>query len=276
VSDGPRSHIPNEDKLVKDLRKEVESMIDWSVNIQKDYAEENLGCGKRVSTGIEKTLDSFGRAIIVEDDCLPSLSFFSYCETMLNRYENDERIVSISGTNFLPRPNYEETIGFTHFPCIWGWATWKRAWDGYDRELIEWNDDFLSDIYSEGKLESFNLPSWKELFSWIKNNPESTWDVQFWFLSLKKRGLTIFPYKNQIKNIGALPEATHTTRWWFCNRPTIELTQDDIKFPKEVTIDERYDKYLQDEFYSNKITFRNIYYRVITKLQKLKVKYGLS
>lgn len=269
VSDGPREHVENEDSVVSQLRIEVEDMIDWPANVTKDYAPKNLGCGVRVSTGIEKALNDFGRAIIVEDDCLPSPSFFRYCETMLDYYENDERITSISGTNFLPQNNKAEDIGFTHFPCIWGWATWKRAWDGYDRELTGWNNSFLDDIHKEGHISVFNLQSWKELFKWIKDNPKSTWDVQFWMLSLKNRGVTIFPYKNQINNIGALPEATHTTRWWFCNKRTFEYKKNTFLIPDTIKIDEKYDRYLQEEFYSNKITFRNIHYRIFVKIKKI-------
>lgn len=264
VSDGPRSQVPDERNLVLSLRNEIENMIDWPVELETDYAPENLGCGRRVASGIESALLKHGRAIIVEDDCLPSLSFFYYCDVLLKRYEHEDRITSICGTYFLGRSRRSTDVGFTHFPCIWGWATWARAWEGYDRELKGWDDSFIDEIAQSGEIPCFMPDEWKRTFEWIVSHPEYTWDVQFWLLSLKKRGLSLFPYSNQISNIGAGPAATHTTGTRHCNLPVKELNNK-LTLPDAIYVDPQYDKYLQEEFYSNKTTWRNVGYKTLYK-----------
>ncbi len=223
VSDGPRPGVPGEDGIVADLRARLEQKIDWPVDVTRDYAPTNLGCGRRVSTGIEAALARYGRAIILEDDCVPAASFFPYCDTMLDRFDDDPRVMSVTGTYFLKAARAKRAAGLSRYPCIWGWATWARAWDGYDRELTGWDTGFIDEIAEEGTIPSFLPAAWKHLFAWAREHALSTWDLQFWFLCLKKRGLTVFPYRNQISNVGGGPGATHTTVTRFCNRPLREL-----------------------------------------------------
>lgn len=259
VSDGPRVSVPGEDLRVQDLRQKIETMIDWDVQVEKDYAPVNLGCSRRLSSGIEAALSKYGRAIFVEDDCLPSISFFDYAQSMLEKYESEPRVTSISGTYFLKKKKMPFDYGFTHFPQIWGWACWARSWEGYDRELLNWDSAFLDDIAQSGDIPCFDLKSWKDTFEGIKHNPNPTWDVQFWLLCLKKRGLTIFPYRNQITNIGVGSGATHTTRWWFSGKPIYEYGMP-ICTRQEMEVDSEYERYLQNEFYSYRITRNNFYH----------------
>jgi len=258
ISDGPRVSVPGEEQRVSDLRRKIENMIDWNVQLEQDYASTNMGCGPRLATGIGAVLSKYGRAIFVEDDCLPTVSFFSYAQAMLEKYENDPRIVSVSGTYFLKKKRMPVDFGFTHFPQIWGWAGWARSWEGYDRELKGWDDGFLRDISRSGHIPSFDLGTWLRTFKHIQENPRGTWDIQFWLLCLKKRGLTIFPYRNQITNIGYGSDATHTTCWWFSNKPQYAFDSE-LRCPEGCPIDLAYEKYLQQEFYGDKITCRNFF-----------------
>lgn len=257
VSDGPRPGVPGEAELVAELRGRLEGAIDWPVDVSLDYAPVNLGCGRRVSTGIASALARYGRAIILEDDCVPAASFFPYCDTLLDRFETDPRVASITGTYFLTRSRGKGAAGLSHFPCIWGWATWARAWDGYDRELAGWDTGFIDELAAEGDIPSFLPDAWKHLFAWAREHPLSTWDLQFWFLCLKKRGLTVFPYRNQIANVGVGPGATHTTVTRFCNRRTYDLGDLD-RLHAPLAVDRGYERYLQQEFYSNTTTWRNV------------------
>lgn len=265
VSDGPRPGVPGESELVADLRTRIENMIDWPVDVIRDYASENLGCGCRVATGIDSALTRYGRAIILEDDCLPAASFFPYCDTLLDRFENDPRVLSITGTYFLNVTRGRGVAGLSRYPCIWGWATWARAWEGYDRQLTGWDTAFIDEIAEEGVIPSFLPAAWKHLFAWAREHPMSTWDLQFWFLCLKKRGLSVFPYRNQISNVGGGPGATHTTVTRFCNRRLYELSNPaGLQHP--LAIDLAYERYLQLEFYSNTTTMRNVFWKVRNRL----------
>ena len=259
VSDGPRATVPGEDQRVRELRQKIENMIDWDVRVEKDYAPVNLGCSIRLSSGIETALSKYGKAIFIEDDCLPAVSFFEYAQCMLNKYEDDPRIISISGSYFLKKKNTPFDYGFTHFPQIWGWACWERSWKGYDRQLAHWDDGFLHDIAKSGNIPCFDLKAWLSTFFGIQKNPDTTWDVQFWLLCLKKCGLSIFPYRNQIANIGVGTGATHTTRWWFSNKPLFEY-KTSVCIRQKMAIDWAYESYLQKEFYSYKVTRNNFYH----------------
>lgn len=265
VSDGPRAHVPGEAALVAQLRRDIEAMIDWPAQIDTDYAPENLGCGRRVSSGIERALSRYGRAIIVEDDCLPAPTFFPYCVELLDRYADEPRVTSITGTYFLGRRDGPYDIGFTHFPCIWGWATWARSWEGYDRELRGWSPDLFDEIAREGSIPSFLPDAWRECFQWITTHLESTWDVQYWFLQFKKRGLCAFPYRNQVQNIGAGPGSTHTTSWRFSFRKLYPFDNVTLRLPPDLSPNLRYERYLQQEFYSNTTTWRNVGWKVLFK-----------
>lgn len=265
VSDGPRAHIPGEDALVAQLRRDIEAMIDWPAEVDTDYAPANLGCGRRVASGIERALSRYGRAIIVEDDCLPAASFFPYCAELLERYQDEPRVTSITGTYFLGRTSGPYDIGFSHFPCIWGWATWARAWEGYDRELRGWSPDFFDEIAREGSIPSFLPDAWRKCFEWISTHAESTWDIQFWFLQFKKRGLCAFPYRNQVQNIGAGQGATHTTTRRFSFRKLHPFEAAPLRLPPDLSPDLRYERYLQQEFYSNTTTWRNVGWKVLFK-----------
>jgi len=264
ASDGPRPGIDGEAALIDGLRRDIESRIDWDCDVTRDYAAENIGCGRRLSTAIETVLGRQGRAIILEDDCVPASTFFPYCDTLLDRFEANADIVSISGTNLQGRCS-RPGIGLTHFAQIWGWATWARAWEGYDRELKGWDPGFLDDIAREGIIPSFMPESWKDVFKWVSKNSLSTWDVQFWLLALKKRGLTVFPYRNQISNIGAGSGATHTLSGRFCKLATHPLET----LSGEARIDSGYEQFLQYEFYSNRTTWRNASWKAAHKLRCL-------
>ncbi len=270
VSDGPRLNVVGEAERVSSLRHKIEGMIDWDVDVEKDYASENLGCARRLSSGIEAVFSRHEKAIFIEDDCLPANSFFPYAEAMLNKYERDIDVLSITGSNFLKTKKMPWDYGFTHFPQIWGWAGWARTWEGYDLELKGWDNGFLYDIARSGAIPSFELDEWLRTFDNIRKNPLVTWDVQFWMLCLKKRGLHVFPYKNQITNIGYGADSTHTSIWWFSNKPQYELCLP-LALNESFHVDLKYEKYLQQEFYGYKLTHRNFVNSIILSF-KVKIK----
>jgi len=270
ISDGPRADVEGEKECVLSLRQKVESLIDWNVEVEKIFAEDNMGCAHRLASGITEVFAKHEQAIFVEDDCLPTLSFFSFAESMLERYKNCEDVVSISGTYFLKRKSMPYDYGFTHFPQIWGWAAWARSWEGYDLELKGWDNGFLHDIARSGAIPCFELEEWLRTFENINKNPFVTWDVQFWLLCLKKHGLTLFPYRNQVTNIGYGGDSTHTTRWWFSNKPQYEF-QAPLALNESLAVDLKYEKYLQQEFYGYKLTHRNFVTSIVLSF-KIKIK----
>ena len=133
ASDGPRSHVIDEEKIVSEVKLNVLNAIDWDCEVKTLFREKNLGCKIAVSEAISWFFDHEDQGIILEDDCLPSQSFYRFCEELLNIYKNDLRIWHISGDNFQNGiARSEESYYYSKFSHVWGWATWKDRWQHYD------------------------------------------------------------------------------------------------------------------------------------------------
>jgi len=212
VADGPRADRPGEAEKCAAARAVIDR-VDWDCEILKNYSEENLGCKVRVSSGIDWVFAIVEEAIILEDDCLPQQAFFRFCDELLDYYRFDEDIMQISGANLLSTLySVKESYLISRYGGIWGWATWKRAWQHYDVALQKWHDN-RADIswlrtVCETKAELNTRVKTADL---VCNNGLDTWDFQWIFCKLSCNGLSIIPKVNLIENIGFGSEATHTT-----------------------------------------------------------------
>ena len=138
VADGPRPDRPDDVEKCKAARAIIDR-VDWACEVLTNYSDLNLGCGKRPATGITWVFEQVEEAIIFEDDCLPHPSFFRFCEELLNYYRHDERIMVISGNNFqFGRNRTDDSYYFSRYNHIWGWASWRRAWEYFDYDLKLW------------------------------------------------------------------------------------------------------------------------------------------
>ena len=135
ISDGPRK--PSEEKLCVETRKIIDG-VDWECEVLKNYSDKNLGLKERISSGLNWVFNNTEEAIILEDDCVPDQSFFKFCEEMLDRYRGNKNIMMIGGSNPLKDFEIENAYTFSKYYQIWGWATWKRAWDKYDIDMKGW------------------------------------------------------------------------------------------------------------------------------------------
>ncbi len=225
AADGPRADRDGEFEKCQQARKIVEK-IDWDCEVKTLFREENLGCKLAVSGAIDWFFEHVESGIILEDDCLPSDTFFSFCSEMLDRYESDMRVMMISGSNFQDGVQRGNTsYYFSKVFHIWGWATWRRAWNLYDREMekLEKNLSILDDLFSD-KMLSLN---WKFNFGICKTGKVNTWDYQWRLTCFLQNGLSIVPNKNLISNIGFGEDATHTLsdNSIDSNRERFELSQ---------------------------------------------------
>lgn len=208
ISDGARSN--DERTIVEETRKIIDQ-IDWSCEIHKNYSSKNLGCKIRVSSGIDWFFDNVEQGIILEDDCLPSQSFFWFCEELLEKYKNNEKIAMISGDNFQDGiQRSDDSYYFSLFSHIWGWATWKRAWKYYDVKMKDYpgfkKENRIYDFWKDPIVRRY----WINIFDNVYKNKIDTWDYQWTYAIWKQGGLCITPNINMIKNIGFGPDATHT------------------------------------------------------------------
>jgi hypothetical protein len=212
VADGPRAGDPRDAERCATTRSIVES-IDWPCDLRTDFADTNLGCTARVSSGITRALETFDRAVILEDDCVADPSFFRFADEMLDRYAADERIFSVTGDNFLfGRRVTPDSYFFSRYPYCWGWATWSRAWKHYDVAMRAWpqvrDGDFLESGF-DGDRSAIRY--WRLVLDRTYSRVTDTWDFPWFFTCWMHRALTVVPETNLVTNIGFIRQATHTT-----------------------------------------------------------------
>jgi hypothetical protein len=206
ASDGPRANRDREFEMVDKVR-EIATRVDWPCEVKTLFREENLGCKYAVSSGITWFFKYEEQGIILEDDCLPSLSFFWYCEAMLNKASNNKKIWMITGFN--PRyPGHTTSKSFlSHNPSVWGWASWRDRWDRYDVNMTAWKS--ISKIQYDPQIPQYVINYYNNVFEKTYNGLIDTWDYQLTFQILANNDFVIKPYCNLIKNIGVL--GTHAS-----------------------------------------------------------------
>ncbi|MFY9232453.1 MAG: hypothetical protein WAO50_11150 [Candidatus Nanopelagicales bacterium] len=212
--DGPRPHKAGELERVQACR-DLATTVDWSCDVQTNFQNDNLGCGLGVSTAISWFFDNVDRGVILEDDIIPDPSFFPYCEELLDRYENDERVFAISGCNFVPAEHQshpELPYRFSQVPHIWGWATWQRSWAKHRLDIAGWRE--VLPVKTLWSRVGHSIPStvyWTSTFELLARKEVDTWDGQLVLAAMAEDAWTATSNVNLIENIGFNEQATHTT-----------------------------------------------------------------
>lgn len=209
IGDGPRADHPTDPERVR-LTRSVVEQVDWNCDVETCYADQNLGCRLRMSSGLDWAFARSESLIILEDDCLPHASFFPYCRALLDRYADDRRIGMISGDNFQPGPVSDDSYYFSKWAHIWGWASWRRAWQSFDLNLSLWPS-----CQQQGWLKTWSdfpeeVDYWTRIFDQVHRGSIDTWDFSWMFNCWSQNALTILPQVNLVSNLGFGPEATHT------------------------------------------------------------------
>ncbi len=268
AADGPRNGVVN-DKIQCALTRKIVDQIDWDCDLKLLFREENLGCGIGVSSAISWFFEHVDRGIILEDDCVPDLSFFDYCSHFLDTYENDERVMMISGTNYLfNRVKNKHNYFFSQYYSIWGWATWKRSWDLYDFNLEDWEKNrdtrikFLKKKYKKRELVNF----WIHNFDEVTKNNLDTWDYQWCYNCIFNNGLSLVPINNLVSNIGN--NGVHIKgNNKFLNMPTVPFEFNEIVFIEKIKVNNKAEKIS----YKNLGFFQNTFFRRVLRYVKRKV-----
>lgn len=246
AADGPR--FPEEVSLCEQTRDLIRN-IDWDCQVHTNFAETNLGCGIRVYTAIDWALSQFEELIILEDDCIPSMSFFRFCEELLAYYRDDQRVMHISGNNFQfgnnPAPY---SYYFSKYFHVASFATWRRAWKHFDWRIDQWPIMKKNRLVESVCSDPYEQQYWTNIFDTVFKGRPDIWDYQWTFACWAQNGLSIIPSTNLVTNVGYGIDATHTKDLIpTLNLPYVEIQE--IQHPPLVTRN-----YLADEF-----TFLNNY-----------------
>lgn len=266
VADGPRPDRPEDAALTAAARALIEE-IDWPCEVSKDYSRANLGCKRRVGSGLTSVFEQVEEAIILEDDCIPAPSFFPYCESLLARYRLDERIMSIAGFNYQPAaPQGGHSYYFSKYFHCWGWATWRRAWQHFDMDVASWPA-----FKTEGGMSSFaDTPAEEQYMNRTYDAHHAgqvdSWAYAFSLASYQQSGLHAVPNTNLVSNIGFDDDATHTRlqEHPLANVPRGDLR--DLVHPSFVIRDKAADAYtFQHVYHGNRPRGWRKLYRSLSK-----------
>lgn len=210
AADGPRASRPGERELCNSVRDIIRE-VDWDCKVQTLFREINLGCKEGVSSAIDWFFEHEDEGIILEDDCLPADGFFKFCDTLLEKYRFDTRIGHISGCNLQHGKKWgDASYYFSNMTHVWGWASWKRVWNNYDKALARYDEKDVRRQLEKIFDNPFIVDSWVTIFVDVKAAKIDTWDYQLVFANFFNNSLSIIPNRNLISNIGFGIDPTHT------------------------------------------------------------------
>lgn len=256
VVDGPRNE--SEADLVDQVKLCFDE-IDWCSDMHTNYASENMGCHRRVSSGLDWFFLHNSQGIILEDDCIPLISFFSYCEELLKRYKNEEKITAIEGVHRLDRRlDLNESYFFSSYYTFHGWATWSRAWKKYTDDVSD------ADVIIRQKFTTLRSRLyWNWQLRRVAKGKLSSWGYRWMLSNWRTDSVSIVPITPLVENIGYGENSTHTKGSSYYLMPAENLTFP-LTHPNEIETNVLLDKRLEDCCYS-----RSLYQRILWFLRRI-------
>lgn len=213
VADGPRANQPDDARLCAEVRA-IFDEIDWDCEVHRKFSDTNLGSFKSNSSGLDWIFDTVEEAIVIEDDCVPSLSFFRYCEELLARYRDDPRVGVIAGYNlgFPVNLRSNDSYFFSAYTLNWAWASWRRVWKQVDMDMSWWESEAGRKLLQSLFPKPVEWRYWYKLYENIRSGEiRNAWDYQLILSAFRHSQYCIIPNKNMVSNIGFGPEGTNCT-----------------------------------------------------------------
>mgnify|MGYP000009737497 FL=1 len=224
--------------------------IDWDCEVHRFYQEKNVGCDPSEFIAQKWMFETEEMGIVLEDDDVPSQSFFPFCKDLLERYKDDKRVNMICGMNNNDISKHvNASFLFTKKGSIWGWASWKRVLDTWD-EHYTWLDDAEKLNIIKTQLTNEEYESFIATAKQHKNTGRAHYESINAAAMFINESLNIVPKYNMITNIGISPTTTHsvsdlrllpkrTQRLMYKKRYEIEFP---LVYPKSVQRDYKFEK----------------------------------
>jgi len=272
IGDGARANRLGEAERVAATRAIINS-VNWPCEVLCNFSDRNLGCKVRVSSGLDWVFEQVPEAIILEDDCLPDPSFFRFCEELLERYRDDQRVGMISGDNFQFGRRYnEDSYYFSRYMHIWGWATWRNRWIGfYDVSMSDWpamrDSITLSNVLGDPREAAI----WKDIFEKTYQGKIDTWDHQWSYANWIRGRLSVLPAVNLISNIGFGADATHTVRGSYLANLAKHTLRFPVAHPLTLTTNNVADAYTRDRWF-----MRPLWLKVFDRFKYLLIDFSIA
>lgn len=245
--DGPRTD--DERDKVTSVIEFIKRSTNWECEVHYKISEHNLGCKEACTSAIDWFFSREDSGVILEDDCVPCSSFFQFCSLALNIYKDDERVSIISGSRF-SEPG--DSVAFSKFQMIWGWASWANRWEKY-RGTIE--ESKIDEFVKKVGFGIFDRLCWREIMYRLhRGEIPSAWDFQLLFWNVLNEKYSVVPPVNLVKNIGVGTDSTNNTAKSKVNfLPTYERNFKDSDFVA-VEFDASADKNILANFFGFNMT----------------------
>lgn len=160
----------------------------------------NFGLARSIIDGVTRLCRDHGRVIVLEDDLVTAPFFLRYMNDALDLYANEERVMHVSGSAYPIRSfEWQGDSYFLRVPLCWGWGTWKRAWDKFEKDLG------LMGKFDQAQIKSFNFDQTYDYWQQLEANRTgkiSTWFVFWYAQTFLHQGLALFPVTSMVRNIG--------------------------------------------------------------------------
>lgn len=255
AADGPRTNKPGEEELCRQTRA-ILDQVDWPCEVKTLYRASNLGCNSGVTGAINWFFTHVEEGIILEDDCVPHPDFWEYTALLLEKYRNNTSIKMIGANNF--QQGISRGSGsyyFSAIPHIWGWATWKRAWQEYDFDIAnhltrQESNQLLSSLFPSQTA----LVIWKKMLQYLREGRAITWDYRLPYSIWKHKGITIIPNVNLVSNIGFNKQGTNATD---ASSPLANIPVEPVfplQHPADIVRDTEADLYYCNHYLANALT----------------------
>jgi hypothetical protein len=216
--DGPKNI---EDNILVNSTRIIADSFSFAkaTKVKKNYLKKNKGLRNAVINGIDWFFSHEQKGIILEDDCLPSKSFFYFCKKNLIYHKKNMQVMNIGGLNLVEQiykknfcaKNY--SYFFSKSPMIWGWATWKSRWKKFDKSMKMWDEIYKSEI--KRKLyfpDYYSNNFYPDRIQEVREGRDSSWAYSWDYTLRVNHGLNLTPKKNLVKNIGFGDQATHSSQ----------------------------------------------------------------
>lgn len=244
--DGAREGNENDMKKCAEVHQMVERLVVGTpIRLHFNCSEKNLGCGAGPMTGIDWFFSQVEKGIVMEDDCLPHPDFFGYCEDLLLRYENNEKVCFINATLYDDRWRCEASYDFSHYMVTGAWAGWRRTWQGFDLDLKDLDAKAFRKHVLKLTDNRGEANWWYSIVKEIQKDEskKSYWDFQMQIHLFRNSALTIHPQRNLVSNIGFDGAGTHTlsNQDHRGGRPVYSIMP--LSHPKEQSVDNKRDAF---------------------------------
>lgn len=267
ATDAPRPGNEKDVILCKETLDAV-SNVDWDCELKILKREKNIGSYNGIISAITWFFEHVDQGIILEDDCLPGESFFTFSGEMLEKYKNNENVGIISGNNFVQK-NILEKINpksdeyyFTHTIYTWGYATWKRVWNKYDKSLKSWlqikKDRLMYKIYSNKNVAGL----FSDYFEMVYDGRYRLYDITLLFTCISNNMLCIIPPRNLVSNIGyfGIRGRGETP---VSNIPAEYIDISKLKHPKNMETNDQIENLIFDVWGYSKFSSRRFFIQIL-------------